>query len=80
MNNFFEELEKYFEITSQNKINEDWSKYDTKLNNIGPSMEEFLFNCNKYELNSNFPIDTGFTNFNLNDLSPKFTSGFLIKQ
>ena len=73
MNNFFEELKKYFEVSSQEKILEDWAKYDTLENNVGPTVEDFLFNCERYQLQSNFPLDTGYEK-----LSPKFTSGFFL--
>lgn len=54
MNNFFEELKKYFEDSSQEKILKDWAKYDTLENNVGPTVEDFLFNCEYYQLQSNF--------------------------
>ncbi len=40
-NNFFEELEKYFENTSKEKIDEDWQK-SLEYDQVGPTMEEFL--------------------------------------
>ncbi len=78
MNNFFEELKKYFEVSSQEKILEDWAKYDTLENNVGPTVEDFLFNCERYQLQSNFPLDTGYEKFSQDNLSPKFTSGFFL--
>lgn len=39
---FLEELQKYFEVTPQEKVLEDWAKYDTVENNVGLTVEEFL--------------------------------------
>lgn len=78
MNNFFEELQKYFEVTPQDKVLEDWAKYDTVENNVGPTVEDFLLSCERYQFQSNFPLDTGYQNFSQDNLTPKFTSGFFL--
>jgi hypothetical protein len=39
-NNFYNNLEKYFEITSKEKIVEDWNK-SVELDKIGPTVDEF---------------------------------------
>jgi hypothetical protein len=43
MNNFYEDLKKYFETTPQEKILEDWAK-TKKWDNVGPTVNEFLIN------------------------------------
>ena len=72
------ELKKYFEVTPHEKVLEDWAKYDTVENNVGPTVEDFLFNCERYQLQSNFPLDVGYQNFTQDNLTPKFTSGFFL--
>jgi hypothetical protein len=41
MDNFLEELKKYFKETPKDKILEDWSKSE-EFDNVGPTVEEFL--------------------------------------
>lgn len=75
MNNFFEELKKYFHDTPRDQVLEDWAKSE-KFDEVGPTVEEFLRNTKQhYKVHSEEPLDVGiyFTNDNLN---PKFTSGF----
>ena len=43
MENFAEELKKYFENTPKEKILEDWAK-SAKCDNIGITVDEFLNN------------------------------------
>jgi len=47
MNNFLEELKRYFENKSSKEISENLAKYDVEINNIGPTVEDFLSNCNQ---------------------------------
>lgn len=42
MDNFLDGLKKYFENTPEDVIKETWAKYDTKENNIGATMDDFL--------------------------------------
>jgi len=41
MNNFYEELKRYFEVTPQDKVLEDWAKSE-EFDNVGPTVEEFI--------------------------------------
>lgn len=45
-NNFFEDLEKYFETTPREKVLQDWAKSE-KLDEVGPTVEEFLTHTSK---------------------------------
>lgn len=74
MNNFLEELKKYFEVTPQSKVMEDWAK-SKEFDKIGPTVEEFLENSQHYNVYINDPNNYGLQN---NTISPKFTSGFLL--
>jgi hypothetical protein len=47
MNIFFEELKKYFEVTPQEKILEDWAK-SAEFDKIGSTVEEFLLNTKTF--------------------------------
>jgi len=47
MNNFFEDLEKYFETTPREKVLVDWAKSE-KLDEVGPTVEEFLTHTSKF--------------------------------
>jgi hypothetical protein len=46
--NFYEDLVKYFETTPREKVLEDWNK-SAHLNNVGPTVDEFLENTNKQQ-------------------------------
>lgn len=92
--NFFEELKQYLETTPQDKILEDWAKYNTKENNIGLTVEAFLQNIEFYNAN---PITERFSRqtyqphykvksrdplsdcvTRFNEYSPKYSSGFFM--
>jgi hypothetical protein len=76
MNNFFEELKKYFEATPQDKILEDWAK-SAEFDKIGPTFEEFMKNTKKYyHIHSEDPIKGCI--IENNQYSPKYPSGFFI--
>ncbi len=77
MKSFFEELESYFVENSHEKVLTKWSKYDTEENNVGPKVEEYLSTCQNHFFSSFYPIETDFKISN-DDLTPKFTSGFLL--
>lgn len=76
MNNFFEELKRYFETTPQSKVLEDWAKSE-EFDNIGSTIEEFLCNSRFYQAYTNDSSQWCMQNIK-NQLSPKFTSGFFI--
>ncbi len=76
MNNFFEELKKYFEATPQEKILEDWAK-SAEFDNVGPSIEEFIQYSKQYNVFSDDPKDL-FLQDITNKFSPKFSSGFFL--
>lgn len=76
MNNFFEELKRYFENKSPKEISENLAKYDVEINNIGPTVEDFLSNCNYYYLQSNIPSLSQHVDFSNSNSSLKFSSGF----
>jgi hypothetical protein len=46
-NNFLEELKEYFRTTSKEQILADWEK-SKEFDNIGPTVDEFLVNTQKY--------------------------------
>lgn len=78
-NNFFEELKKYFETTTREKVIEDWGKSE-EFDEIGPTVEEFLAHTSKhYEAHLKDPVESEM-NFKSNNNSPKFSSGFLFNQ
>ena len=74
MNNFFEEVRKYLEETPQEKVLEDWAK-SAHLDDVGPSVEDFLRHSQYYHIFSSQP-DDGCQNKIINDFSPEFSSGF----
>lgn len=43
MNNFYEDLKKYFETTPREKVLEDWAK-SKEFDKVGPTIDEFLKN------------------------------------
>ncbi len=75
MSNFFEELKKYFENTPHDKIVADWAKSE-EFDKVGPTVEEFLISSQQYYVYTNDPNNWCPENNN-NQISPKFTSGFL---
>lgn len=78
MSNFFEELKKYFEITPQNKVLEDWAKSE-EFDKIGPTVEEFIRSTQMYyRIHSEIPLQGCF--IGNNNYSPKFTSGFFMSK
>jgi hypothetical protein len=76
MSNFLDELKKYFESTPQNKILEDWAKSE-RYDEIGPTVEEFIRNSQLYYVCSEAPDDRCLQVI-VNDLSPKYSSGFFL--
>ncbi|HAT81302.1 MAG TPA: hypothetical protein DCS17_07940 [Flavobacterium sp.] len=74
MNNFYEDLKKYLDNTPQDKIVADWEK-SVAFDKIGPTIEEFLNSSQQYYVYTNDP-NSGCLENN-NQMSPKFTSGFL---
>ena len=76
MDNFFEELKKYFEETPRVKVLEDWAK-SAEFNNVGATIDEFLEVTNQfYQVHSEEPA--GFCYTIINEFDPKFTSGFFM--
>ena len=51
MNNFIEDLKKYFDETPREKVLEDWLK-SKEFNKVGPTVDEFINNM-KYQHNQN---------------------------
>jgi hypothetical protein len=78
MNTFLEELKEYFDTTSKEKVKVDWAKYDTEENNVGPTVADFLDSCSYYHFSSNYPIDIETFQIENKNLSPEFSSGFLL--
>lgn len=77
MNNFIEDLKKYFEVTPQNKIIEDWAKTE-KFDQIGPTMDEFLIQANYHYNIQQENLTKGCCQNNI-EFNPKFSSGFFFK-
>lgn len=74
MNNFFEDLKKYFEVPPKSKVLEDWAKTES-FDQTGPVMDDFLAQTQGYRAHSEAPLQ-GCTIAN-NEYNPKFFSGFL---
>ena len=76
MNNFFEDLKKYFETTSGEEVLKDWAKSE-EFDKIGLTVKEFSENSQKYytTVTSSNPTFGNLQNI-INEYSPKFTSGF----
>lgn len=67
----------YFENTPKEKVLEDWVKSEA-LDEVGPTMEEFLTHTSKYfETNINDPVESNI-NFKSTNMNPEFSSGFFI--
>lgn len=76
MDNFFDDLKKYFEVTPREKVLEDWAK-SAEFDKVGPTVESFLHNTNHYyQLFSEEPLLDCFVG--ISEYDPKFTSGFFI--
>jgi hypothetical protein len=75
MNNFFEELKTYLSGNSREEFLESFKKYDLPENNVGPSMDDFIFGIEFKCLNHKEPYRYGLIDFN--STNPKATSGFL---
>ena len=76
MNNFLEDLKKYFEVTPRDKVLTDWEK-SAEFNKVGPTIDDFLQHTNQYyQIHSEEPLGVCLTGINQYD--PKFTSGFFI--
>jgi len=75
MNNFSEKLKEYFENTSQGKILEDWAK-SKEYDNIGPTIAEFLISSQQFYPYTN-DLNNWCMEYTNNQISPKFSSGFL---
>lgn len=74
METFIENLQKYFDTTSRDRVLEDWSKTE-EFDQVGPVMDDFLGHLNwQFKLKQDDP-NTG-SKFISKDVSPKFTSGF----
>lgn len=75
--NFFEELKRYFENTSNEQIFKGW-KESEEFDNIGPTVEDFLSFANPYyQTLLEDPLSSGKI-LNCNNLSSEFTSGFFL--
>jgi hypothetical protein len=76
MNNFYEELKKYFEVTPREKVLEDWAK-SAEFDKVGPTVEEFLHNTKQYyQIHSEEPLGVCLTG--VNEYDPKYPSGFFM--
>lgn len=75
MNNLVEELRKYFEGNSKEKILQDWSK-SLDFDNIGSTVSEFLEVTEKYSVQTYDP--DVLIKYTSNVINPKYTSGFLL--
>ncbi|NCB43498.1 MAG: hypothetical protein EOM59_12905 [Clostridia bacterium] len=76
MNNFIEELKKYFEVTPKSKVLEDWAKC-AEFDHIGPTASEYILSspaCYVYSTELHKEPQKNI----INDFSPKFSSGFFL--
>ena len=75
MNNFIEDLKKYFEATSREKVLADWAE-TAEFDNVGPTVDEFLyaqqgFGCS---CDQGYVVQQNVINVH----NPKFSSGFFL--
>jgi hypothetical protein len=77
MDNFFEELKKYFEQTPQEEILKVWEK-SASVDDIGMTVEDFLANSTHYYPIFSTDPNTKCASQLMNNLDPKFTSGFFM--
>lgn len=76
--NFFEELINYFENTSRERVLADWAKSE-EFDNVGPAVEDILsFSKRRQKIELIEPQESGYS-YNLNNINPKLSSGFLLK-
>lgn len=78
MNNFFEDLKKYFETTPREQVLNDWAK-SAEFDDVGLTFKEFSESSHKYytTVTSSNPNYGNLPNM-INEYSPKFTSGFFL--
>lgn len=75
--NFLEELKAYFDSTPEEKFKQDWEK-TLEFDNVLPTMEEFIESSN-YHWKLNLENSSGpKININIENLSPEYSSGFLL--
>lgn len=77
MENFLDELKKYFETTSRDKILEDWEK-SAEFDKVGPTVEEFLVNTKKYFELEEREIHWSKLKSQNENINPKYSSGFFV--
>ena len=75
MNNFFEDLKHYFDVTPASIIHERW-ELTKEFDQVGPTIEEFLATTPRYQIVTSSRVEGQLLNEN-NNFSPEFTSGFL---
>lgn len=76
MNDFLEDLKKYFENTPEEEVLRLWEK-SAELDSIGVTMSDFLRNLNRYHFTFTPPNPEIKNRFETN-INPKFTSGFFL--
>lgn len=76
MRNFFEKLRKYFEETPQEIIREVWAR-TAELDEVGPTVEDFLAHPHYYHICSGYPNEHFESNL-INEFGPEFSSGFFL--
>lgn len=57
MNNYFEELKKYFDETPREKVLEDWEK-SREFDNVGISVDEFIQNTDDTKIQISLEVFT----------------------
>lgn len=71
MNNFFEDLKKYFSETPKDEILDVWAK-SIEMDNVGVSIDEFLANSqHQYYVYSSDP-NISCSGYLTDNLNPKF--------
>ncbi len=73
---YLDELKQYFENTPKMQVLEDFAKYDTEQNNVGPTVNEFLMSCEHYYAIAYCPPESLNLTIQNKALSPKFSSDF----
>jgi hypothetical protein len=77
MNNFIEDLKKYFEATPREKVLADWAE-TAEFDNVGPTVDEFFYAQQDFGCSFN-QTDVVQQNV-INVHNPKFSSGFFFSR
>jgi hypothetical protein len=75
---YLEELKQYFAITPKEKVAKDFDQYNTPENNVGPTVNDFLINCQHFSAVDTIPPSAIKVEVDGIALSSKFSSDFFL--